>query len=237
MQPKVLRLLLHLITHRDRAVTSDELLRALWPNTKVEPGSLKRAVLGARFALGERGAEHSSVRTLRGHGYQFARPLHRRRRRAGVLAVRASLSRSDAATRSRADSRADRPRGPDTARAMHDPQELFADHHDADPLAMHSAGFRMFDSVGLFLRRAAERRPVVLGFDDLHLADAATLQLLTFIVRQAYAAPLFILGTRAGAGAGRVRAGRSKCDTHPVADVSRDGRIYLCARPRALGTT
>ena len=49
--------------------------------------------------------------------------------------------------------------------------------------------------MGLFLRRAAEARPIVLGFDDLHLADAATLQLLTFIVRQAYAEPIFILGT------------------------------------------
>src|SRR6201999_1490639 len=53
----------------------EELLRELWPNTRVEPGSLKRAVLGARQALGDRGSEESSVRTVRGHGYQFARDV------------------------------------------------------------------------------------------------------------------------------------------------------------------
>ncbi len=284
IQPKVLRLLLHLVTHRARVVSTDELLREVWSNTKVEPGSLKRAILGVRQALNERGAEDSSVRTVRGHGYQFARDV-------GVVELDASSPRTPAppprqpmaaAASGRARSlfvgrervlglltgdltdalagrsccvlltgepgigksriseemwerarelgaeiwlgrcmegegvpafwpfvqsfrEAVRLRGPeqvralmaqggsDRARALDDLHDVFADLEDASQT--DSARFRMFDGVGQFLRRAAEQRPIVLGFDDLHLADAATLQLLTFVVRQAYAAPLFVLGT------------------------------------------
>src|SRR5262252_937736 len=71
VQPKVLRLLLYLVEHRERAVANEELMRELWPDTKVAAGSLKRAVLGARQALGDRADSSSSIRTIRGHGYQF----------------------------------------------------------------------------------------------------------------------------------------------------------------------
>jgi uncharacterized glyoxalase superfamily protein PhnB/DNA-binding winged helix-turn-helix (wHTH) protein len=71
VQPKVLRLLLHLVEHRSRAVATEELLRVLWPDTRVGGGSLKRAVLGARQALGERGEGQTCIRTVRGFGYQF----------------------------------------------------------------------------------------------------------------------------------------------------------------------
>ena len=46
VQPKVLRLLAYLITHRARAVSAEELLRELWPEATVTHGSVKRAVLG-----------------------------------------------------------------------------------------------------------------------------------------------------------------------------------------------
>jgi DNA-binding winged helix-turn-helix (wHTH) protein len=71
VQPKVLRLLLYLITHRERVVTGDELLEALWPGETVCRESIKRAVSGARRALGERVGSQSTIRTVRGHGYQF----------------------------------------------------------------------------------------------------------------------------------------------------------------------
>jgi predicted ATPase/DNA-binding winged helix-turn-helix (wHTH) protein len=71
VQPKVLRLLLHLAEHRDRVISNQELLKALWPNEVVSPGSIKRAVMSARQALGESAEGASSIRTARGHGYQF----------------------------------------------------------------------------------------------------------------------------------------------------------------------
>jgi DNA-binding winged helix-turn-helix (wHTH) protein len=71
VQPKVLRLLLYLVLHRERAVPKQELLTALWPAETVCRESIKRAVAAARRALGERGGQESSIRTARGHGYQF----------------------------------------------------------------------------------------------------------------------------------------------------------------------
>ncbi|HKU38076.1 MAG TPA: AAA family ATPase, partial [Polyangiales bacterium] len=65
----------------------------------------------------------------------------------------------------------------------------------APSLQTKSERFRLFESVTGFLRRAAERRPIVLGFDDLHRADSATLQLLTFLVRQLDRTRILIVGT------------------------------------------
>jgi predicted ATPase len=69
VQPKVLKLLLHLVLQRERVVSADELLRVLWPKETVSAASIKRAVAGARKALGEDGP--SALRTVRGLGYQF----------------------------------------------------------------------------------------------------------------------------------------------------------------------
>lgn len=75
VQPKMLRLLCHLIEHRERAVSSDELMRLLWPDETVGSGSLKRAVCGARQAIGERGGRESRIRTVHRFGYQFVGSL------------------------------------------------------------------------------------------------------------------------------------------------------------------
>jgi DNA-binding winged helix-turn-helix (wHTH) protein len=75
LQPKALRLLLHLLVQRDRAVSTDELFAELWPGERVSTASIKRAVLGARRALGESGESQRSIRTVRGYGYQFALPV------------------------------------------------------------------------------------------------------------------------------------------------------------------
>ncbi|HEY6559655.1 MAG TPA: winged helix-turn-helix domain-containing protein [Polyangiaceae bacterium] len=71
VQPKVLRLLFHLVAQRERSVSSQELLEVLWPDERVTTASVRRAVAGARRALGETGASESNIRTVRDHGYQF----------------------------------------------------------------------------------------------------------------------------------------------------------------------
>ena len=70
-----MRLLCHLIEARERAVGSEELMQALWPNENVGDGSLKRAVCGARHILGEPNRRQGRIRTIRGFGYQFVGPL------------------------------------------------------------------------------------------------------------------------------------------------------------------
>jgi eukaryotic-like serine/threonine-protein kinase len=73
VQPKVLKLLLHLVAHSDRSVSVRELLLELWTGESVGIASVKRAVRGARAALGESGA--SAIRNVRGHGYRFVLPV------------------------------------------------------------------------------------------------------------------------------------------------------------------
>lgn len=75
IQPKVMRLLIYLVRHRDRVVPGDELLDVLWHGETVCRGSLKRAVRLARRALGDDGERQTRIRTVRTYGYQFVAPV------------------------------------------------------------------------------------------------------------------------------------------------------------------
>jgi DNA-binding winged helix-turn-helix (wHTH) protein len=70
LQPLVFDLLCYLVRHRDRVVTKDELLEALWPRTIVVDNALQRVVSLARNALAEAGLA-DVVRTYPRHGYRF----------------------------------------------------------------------------------------------------------------------------------------------------------------------
>jgi DNA-binding winged helix-turn-helix (wHTH) protein/tetratricopeptide (TPR) repeat protein len=78
VQPKVLKLLLCLVRHRDRVVGKEELIRLLWPTESVGETSLTRAVRGARIALGDSGESQRAIKTVRGRGYRFALSAHER---------------------------------------------------------------------------------------------------------------------------------------------------------------
>jgi tetratricopeptide (TPR) repeat protein len=54
--------------------------------------------------------------------------------------------------------------------------------------------FRFFDSFTTFLKNVARRQTLVLILDDLHWADASSLLLLQFLVRELDDAPLLIIG-------------------------------------------
>jgi DNA-binding winged helix-turn-helix (wHTH) protein len=70
LQPRVLDLLLFLVDHRDRVVTKEELLEALWPDVVVADGAVHRAVSLARSALQQGGMEQA-IRTQSRVGYRF----------------------------------------------------------------------------------------------------------------------------------------------------------------------
>ena len=57
------------------------------------------------------------------------------------------------------------------------------------------ARFRFFDSMTIFLKNAAHKRPLVLIFDDLHGADKPSLLLLQFLARELSNGPLLVVGT------------------------------------------
>ena len=70
LQPRVFDLLCYLVRHRERVVSKDELLGALWPGTIVVDNALQRVVSLARSALAEVGLGEA-VRTYPRHGYRF----------------------------------------------------------------------------------------------------------------------------------------------------------------------
>ena len=72
VQPKVLRVLLLLVEHRDRVVSRRELLETVWSGETVSAASIKRAIRGVRRALGDSGESQSTIRTVPRLGYRFA---------------------------------------------------------------------------------------------------------------------------------------------------------------------
>ena len=75
LEPKAFDVLVHLIEHRDRLVTKDELLDAVWAGTFVTPNVLSRAVAQIRKALGEETHDVRYIETLPKRGYRFIAPV------------------------------------------------------------------------------------------------------------------------------------------------------------------
>ena len=74
-EPKAFDLLVHLIRHRDRAVSKDELLNEIWPQQIVTETALTRAIMKARRAVGDDSNSQTVIRTIHGHGYRFVAEL------------------------------------------------------------------------------------------------------------------------------------------------------------------
>jgi len=76
LQPRPFDLLVYLIEHRDRVVTTDELLDHIWKDEFVQPGSLAAAVMRIRKALHDTGRDAGTIiRTHQGIGYRFVAAL------------------------------------------------------------------------------------------------------------------------------------------------------------------
>lgn len=70
LQPRVFDLLAYLVRSRERVVSKDELLDALWPGVTVTENSLQRAVSSLRSALREGGMD-DVIRNYPRNGYRF----------------------------------------------------------------------------------------------------------------------------------------------------------------------
>lgn len=71
LEPKAFDVLRYLIEHRDRVVTKDELLDAVWAGTFVTPNALTRAVAHLRRALGDDVHDAKFIETISKRGYRF----------------------------------------------------------------------------------------------------------------------------------------------------------------------
>ncbi len=82
--------------------------------------------------------------------------------------------------------------GPELGRLMPHLASADAGKAVADP---DGERFRLYDGALTLLSHAAAESPLVVVLDDLHWADAATLQMLAHVVRSAPRAPILLVGT------------------------------------------
>jgi len=71
LQPQVFGVLVHLVRHRDRVVTKEELLDEVWGGRFVSQSALTSRLKAARRALGDDGQSQRCIRTVHGRGYRF----------------------------------------------------------------------------------------------------------------------------------------------------------------------
>jgi eukaryotic-like serine/threonine-protein kinase len=84
--------------------------------------------------------------------------------------------------------------GADIARVIPEVRERLPQLPTSPALESEHARFRFFDSFTTFLKNVAHAQPLVLILDDLHWADASSLLLLQFLVRELSEAPLLVVG-------------------------------------------
>ncbi|MCW5572698.1 MAG: winged helix-turn-helix domain-containing protein [Steroidobacteraceae bacterium] len=75
VEPRVFDLLVHLIRHRDRVLTREELFEVVWDGREVSDATLSNHVKSARRVLGDNGELQQTIQTIRGRGYQFIAPV------------------------------------------------------------------------------------------------------------------------------------------------------------------
>jgi class 3 adenylate cyclase len=84
----------------------------------------------------------------------------------------------------------------------------------------------LFDEIGTLLERLAGERPVVLVLEDLHWADAPTVQLLRFVLQQTTSTPLLVVATFRG----------DEIDgTHPLHRILAEAHLLRRVRSLSLG--
>src|SRR5215475_10755521 len=71
VEPQVFDLLAFLLRHRDRVVTKDELLEAVWNRRFVSSSTLNTRMNAARVAIGDNGEQQSLIRTIPRKGFRF----------------------------------------------------------------------------------------------------------------------------------------------------------------------
>ena len=69
--PQVFDLLVHLLEHRDRVVSKDELFDVVWRGRTVSESTLTSHVNAVRRALGDNGEEQRLIRTISRKGFRF----------------------------------------------------------------------------------------------------------------------------------------------------------------------
>src|SRR5918996_6506789 len=71
LRPKVFRVCLYLLEHRDRVVTREELCAQVWPGQFISQATLEGVIRLVRQGVGDSGRTQRIIQTLHGYGYRF----------------------------------------------------------------------------------------------------------------------------------------------------------------------
>jgi pentatricopeptide repeat protein len=71
LRPKVFRVCLYLLEHRDRVVSRGELCAQVWPGQFISQATLEGVIRTVRQAVGDSGQAQGIIQTLHGYGYRF----------------------------------------------------------------------------------------------------------------------------------------------------------------------
>jgi TolB-like protein len=71
IEPQVLVMLVHLVRNRNRMVSRDELVEAVWNGAPVSDASISSRIRSVRAAVGDDGARQEVIRTVHGRGFRF----------------------------------------------------------------------------------------------------------------------------------------------------------------------
>jgi len=75
VQPQVFDLLIYMVTHRDRVISRDEMVEAVWQGRSVSDVTLNSRVNAARQAIGDDGKRQAVIRTVPRRGFRFVGEL------------------------------------------------------------------------------------------------------------------------------------------------------------------
>lgn len=84
IEPKAFDLLAYLLNHRERVVSHDELMDAIWPGVIVTEAALARTVMKARKAVDDDATRQAAIRTVPKRGYRFVAKLEQDSLRPGT---------------------------------------------------------------------------------------------------------------------------------------------------------
>jgi TolB-like protein len=76
VEPQVFDLLVYLVQNRDRVVSKDDLIAAVWHNRIVSDSTLTSRINAARKAVGDSGDEQKLIRTVPRKGLRFVGDVH-----------------------------------------------------------------------------------------------------------------------------------------------------------------
>src|SRR5918992_4359465 len=78
LRPKVFRVCLYLLQHRDRVVSAKELCAQVWSGQFISQRTLEGVIRAVRQAVGDSGQAQGIIQTLYGYGYRFVADVEER---------------------------------------------------------------------------------------------------------------------------------------------------------------